>query len=84
MNLEKKYFNKYVLILGFGKTGKSIGRFLRKQKAKIYIWDDNAKLKFSKYKYVKIYKSSESLFAKFSYIFVRKEEKISLLCRLRK
>ena len=42
MNKFKK--NKDILILGYGKTGKSLAKYLTKQGAKIYFWDDNAKI----------------------------------------
>ena len=40
----KKYkiqTNKNILILGYGKTGKSIASFLKNKKLNIYFWDDN-------------------------------------------
>ena len=37
----KKQTNKNILILGYGKTGKSIASFLKNKKFNIYFWDDN-------------------------------------------
>ena len=39
----KKQTNKNILILGYGKTGKSIASFLKNKKFNIYFWDDNKK-----------------------------------------
>ena len=38
---HKKEIYKNILILGYGKTGKSIAKFLGKKKLNIYFWDDN-------------------------------------------
>jgi len=42
--MNKFIKNKDILILGYGKTGKSLAKYLTKQGAKIYFWDDNAKI----------------------------------------
>lgn len=38
---EKKEIYKNILILGYGKTGKSIAEFFRNKNFNIYFWDDN-------------------------------------------
>ena len=40
----KKQTNKNILILGYGKTGKSIASFLKNKKFNIYFWDDNKEI----------------------------------------
>ena len=40
MKFKTKYYKKDILIIGFGKTGKSIARFLKNQKVNIFIYDD--------------------------------------------
>ena len=40
----KKQTNKNILILGYGKTGKSIASFLKNKKLNIYFWDDNKEI----------------------------------------
>ena len=70
MNLEKKYNKKDVLILGFGKTGKSLIKFLIKLNAYIYIWDDNINLKNLNFNKVKIFNILEKKLTDFYTIFV--------------
>ena len=41
MQLKTKYYKKDILIIGFGKTGKSILKFFKNQKVNIFIYDDN-------------------------------------------
>ena len=41
MELKTKYYKKDILIIGFGKTGKSILKFFKNQKVNIFIYDDN-------------------------------------------
>ena len=50
MKLEKKYNKKQILILGVGKTGKSIIKFLKSFDTEIFIWDDNKKVRLIKKK----------------------------------
>ena len=40
----KKQTDKNILILGYGKTGKSIASFLKNKKFNIYFWDDNKEI----------------------------------------
>ena len=44
MKKYKKQTNKNILILGYGKTGKSIATFLKNKKFNIYFWDDNKEI----------------------------------------
>ena len=41
MKLKTKYHNKDILIVGYGKTGKSILKFFKNQKVNVFIYDDN-------------------------------------------
>ena len=41
---DKKETFKNILILGYGKTGKSIAEFLKNNKLNIYFWDDNSEV----------------------------------------
>ena len=41
---KKKETFKNILILGYGKTGKSIAEFLKNKKFNIYFWDDNSEV----------------------------------------
>ena len=41
----KKYENKKIAIYGMGITGCSAAKILKKNKAKVYCWDDNAKVR---------------------------------------
>ncbi len=70
MKLKEKYFKKSVLVLGMGKTGKSIIRYLKKFKANIYIWDDNRTKKNIKLNYVNIFNPLKNKIADFEAIFV--------------
>ena len=47
MELKTKYYKKDILIVGFGKTGKSILKFFKNQKVNIFIYDDNLDNDFS-------------------------------------
>jgi UDP-N-acetylmuramoylalanine--D-glutamate ligase len=40
----KNQTNKNILILGYGKTGRSIAFFLKNKKFNIYFWDDNKEI----------------------------------------
>ena len=66
----KKYKNKEVLVLGFGRTGKSVTKFLKKLKAVIYIWDDNFEVRSFNSKKFKIYNSLKKKVSDFNFIFV--------------
>ena len=64
MNLSNKiFFNKKILIYGMGKTGISSYNFLKK-KNKIYLYDDNEKIKKRKFKkyFLNIKKISKIIF----------------------
>ena len=41
---DKKETFKNILILGYGKTGKSIAEFFKNNKLNIYFWDDNSEV----------------------------------------
>ena len=41
MKFKTKYHKKDILIVGFGKTGKSILRFFKNYKVNTYIYDDD-------------------------------------------
>ena len=45
MVTSKKYENKRIAIYGMGITGCSAVRAFKKLKAKVFCWDDNAKLR---------------------------------------
>ncbi len=45
MVILPKYKNKKIAIYGMGKTGFSAAKFLIKQKAKVFCWDDNKKIR---------------------------------------
>ena len=48
MLLLKEFYNKKILIFGYGKTGKSVQKYFRKNKINYTIWDDNRKLDIKK------------------------------------
>tara|TARA_B100000963_G_scaffold208216_1_gene181337 strand:+ start:2826 stop:4025 length:1200 start_codon:yes stop_codon:yes gene_type:complete len=48
MLLLKEFYNKKILIFGYGKTGKSVQKYFRKNKINYTIWDDNRKLNIKK------------------------------------
>ena len=50
MELKTKYYKKDILIVGFGKTGKSILKFFKNQKVNIFIYDDNLDIIKNKFK----------------------------------
>ena len=60
---EKKTPFKNILILGYGKTGKSIAEFFKNNKLNIYFWDDNPEV-FDKISnnFLKYNKQSLSIF----------------------
>ena len=70
MNLNTKYHNKDILILGFGKTGNSIARFLKKYSFNIFIYDDNKDLQTSLAKKYKIFFPTKKKLSDFYTIFV--------------
>ncbi len=70
MQIKKKYFKKDILILGFGKTGKSIARFLKNQKANIFIYDDNLDVTKNKIKIKNFYDPQQKKISDFFIIFV--------------
>ena len=68
MKFEKKYNKQDILVLGYGVTGKSIVKFLRKQNVNIFVYDDNINFTYSKE--VKLYNPNKKRLADFSVIFV--------------
>ena len=71
MSYIKKYFKKEVLIIGYGLTGKSISKFLEKQKCNIHVWDDNFDNLNLKIKdKIQIYNIENKNIDNFNYIFV--------------
>ena len=59
MELKTKYYKKDILILGFGKTGKSISRYFKNQKVNIFIYDDNLDVIKNAFKTKNYYKPDE-------------------------
>ena len=71
MSYIKKYFKKEILIIGYGLTGKSVSKFLQKQKCKIYVWDDGFdKANIKSNEKIKIYNMENKNIDNFNYIFV--------------
>ena len=70
MELKTKYYKKDILILGFGKTGKSITRYFKNQKVNIFIYDDNLDVIKNAFKTKNYYKPDEKNISDFFVIFV--------------
>ena len=70
MELKTKYYKKDILILGFGKTGKSITRYFKNQKVNIFIYDDNLDVIKNVFKTKNYYKPDEKNISDFFVIFV--------------
>ena len=71
MRYFKKYFKKEVLIIGYGLTGKSVSKFLDRQKCNVYVWDDDFdKLNIRSNEKIKIYNIENKNIDNFNYIFV--------------
>ena len=87
MSYIKKYFKKEVLIIGYGLTGKSVLKFLKKQKCNIYVWDDDFDtLNKKNSDKIVAYNIENKNIDDFSYIFVSPgiEKKHFLLLKARK
>ena len=70
MELKTKYYKKDILIIGFGKTGKSILKFFKNQKVNIFIYDDNLDIIKNNLKSKHIFSEKEKKLSDFSTIFV--------------
>ena len=70
MELKTKYYKKDILIVGFGKTGKSILKFFKNQKVNIFIYDDNLNIIKNKFKSKNIFNEKEKKISDFFTIFV--------------
>ena len=70
MDLKTKYYKKDILIVGFGKTGKSIFKFLKNKKANIFIYDDNLEIIKNKFKSKNFFNEKEKKISDFFTIFV--------------
>ena len=70
MELKTKYYKKDILILGFGKTGKSILKFFKNQKVNIFIHDDNLDIVKNNFKSKYIFNEKEKKISDFFTIFV--------------
>ncbi len=70
MEINKKYYKKDILIIGLGKTGKSIIRFFKNQKVNIFIYEDNSDVIKNDYKNKNYYNPDEKNISDFSVIFV--------------
>ena len=70
MAIKTKYYKKDILILGFGKTGKSIARFLSRKKANIFVYDDNFDVIKNKLKTETLYNPEQKKISDFFTIFV--------------
>ena len=70
MELKTKYYKKDILIVGFGKTGKSIFKFFKNQKVNIFIYDDNLNINCNYPKKLKSYNPDKKRLADFFAIFV--------------
>ncbi len=70
MESRIKYFKKDILIIGFGKTGKSIVKFLKNKKNNIFIYDDNLDLTKNKLYDKNIYNPEKKNISDFFTIFV--------------
>ena len=70
MEVKTKYYNKDILIVGFGKTGKSILKFFKNQKVNIYIYDDNLDIIKNRFKVKYFFNEKEKKISDFFTIFV--------------
>ncbi len=70
MELKTKYYKKDVLIVGLGKTGKSILKFFKNQKVNIFIYDDNLDIIKNKFKSKNFFNEKEKKISDFFTIFV--------------
>ncbi len=70
MELKTKYYNKDILIVGFGKTGRSILKFFKNQKVNIFIYDDNLDIIKNKFKSIHFFNEKEKKISDFFTIFV--------------
>ena len=71
MSYINKYFKKDILIIGYGLTGKSLSDFLKKQKCKVFVWDDSFdKLNIKSNEKIRIYNIKNKNIDDFHYIFV--------------
>ena len=70
MKLKTKYYNKDILIVGFGKTGKSILKFFKNQKVNIFLYDDNVDVIKNKIQSKHFFNEKEKDISDFSTIFV--------------
>ena len=70
MELKTKYYKKDILIVGFGKTGKSILKFFKNQKVNIFIYDDNLDIIKNKFKSKNFFNEKEKKISDFFTIFV--------------
>ncbi len=70
MELNTKYYKKDILIVGFGKTGKSILKFFKNQKVNVFIYDDNLNIIKNKLKSKNIFNEKKKKISDFFTIFV--------------
>lgn len=70
MELKTKYYKKDILIVGYGKTGKSIFKFFKNQKVNIFIYDDNLDIIKNKLKSKNFFNEKEKSISDFFTIFV--------------
>ena len=70
MELKTKYYKKDILIVGFGKTGKSIFKFFKNQKVNIFIYDDNLDIIKNNFKAKYFFNEKEKKITDFFTIFV--------------
>ena len=70
MELKTKYYKKDILIVGFGKTGKSILKFFKNQKVNIFIYDDNLDIIKNEFKSKNFFNEKEKSISDFFTIFV--------------
>ncbi len=71
MELKKKYYKKDILIVGFGKTGKSILKFFKNQKANIFIYDDNLDIIKNKSKSKNFFNEKEKKMTFLLYLYLQ-------------
>ena len=65
MEIKTKYYKKDILIVGFGKTGKSIFKFFKNQKVNIFIYDDNYDIIKNKFKSKNFFNEKEKSISDF-------------------
>ena len=70
MKLKTKYHNKDILIVGYGKTGKSILKFFKNQKVNVFIYDDNLDIIKNNLKSKHFFNEKEKKISDFFTIFV--------------